>query len=351
MMPKSWRVVATGPWERPGWQAPLEEAGCEVVLGRSFDQFPGLAYSDEELIELLADADAVLVSTRERLSRRVLEALPRLKIVAKATIGVEKIDLEAAADRGILVVNSPAPENFLSVAEAAVGLIVVLAKRVMVNQRRLREGEWKAREFLGTLLAGKTIGIVGLGRVGSNVARRLTGWDVQLLAADPYVEPAQAYAVGAELVPLEDLLRTADAVTLHVVETAETSKFINEARLRLMKPTAYLVNTSRGGVIDEVALARALDEGWIAGAALDVFQGEPLPADSPLRQVDPDRLIITPHAVGSNIASQETGTRMAMENILRALRGERPSFIKNPRAVDAWQARLQPVAVLSAPSR
>ncbi len=340
-MGEQWRVVAAGPWEDDaGWEAGLEDAGCEVVLGRSFERFPGQPYSEDELIDLFKDADAVLVSTREKVTRRVLEACPHLKIVAKATIGVERIDLGAAADLGILVVNSPAPENFLGMAEATIGLMVALAKRLIANQRHLREGRWKHAESLGTLLLGQTIGIVGLGRIGSNVARRLTGWGVRLLAADPYVEPARAFAVGAELVSLDDLTRASDVVTLHVVLTDETRHLMNEPRLRAMKPTAYLVNTSRGAVVDESALVKAIEEGWIAGAALDVFEDEPLPPESALRRLDPDRVILTPHAVGNNPSSHRTGTRMAVKNILRALRGELPEYIKNPAAIPRWRERF-----------
>jgi phosphoglycerate dehydrogenase-like enzyme len=204
----------------------------------------------------------------------------------------------------------------------------------------LREGRGKQRSELGSLLRGKTIGIIGLGRVGSNVARRLTGWDLRLLAYDPYVEHAPAYAVGAELVSLDSLVKEADVITLHVVLTNETRHMINEARLRAMKPTAYLVNTSRGEAIDEAALARAIEEGWISGAALDVFEDEPLPLESPLRRLDPERLILTPHCIGNNAGSQATGTRMAVDNILRALRGDRPSYIKNPAALPRWRERF-----------
>ena len=141
-MSARWKVVATGPWDEPGWQEPLERAGCEVIMGRSFDRFPGDEYGDDELIELVRDADAVLVSTRERIGRKVLENCPRLKIVAKATIGVERVDAAAAADLGILVVNSPAPENYLGIAEAAVGLIIALNKRLVAGQRLLQAGRW-----------------------------------------------------------------------------------------------------------------------------------------------------------------------------------------------------------------
>lgn len=335
-----WRVVVTGPWDDPpGWQEPLEEAGCEVVLGRSFDAFPGDPYDEDELIELLEDADAAIVSTRERVTRRVLESCPRLGIVAKATIGIEGIDLDAGADLGILVVNSPAPENYLGVAEATVGLMLALVKRLPANQRTVREHGWKTPGILGGVLAGKTVGIVGLGRIGANVARRLTGWDAELLATDPYVEPAVAEAVGARLAPFDELVRASDMLTLHVVLTPETRRMIGEEQLRSMKPASYLVNTSRGGVVDEAALARAVGEGWISGAALDVFEDEPLPPESPLRRLDPDRVILTPHCIGNNLALRETGTRIAVEGVLRALRGELPQHVRNPAAIEPWQRR------------
>lgn len=335
-----WRVVATGPWEDPpGWQEPLEAAGCEVVLGRSFDVFPGNPYSEDELIGLLKDADAAIVSTRERVTRRVLEACPRLGIVAKATIGIEGIDLDAATDHGVLVVNSPAPENYLGVAEATVGLMLALVKRLPANQRTVREHGWKHPGILGSVLAGKTVGIVGLGRIGANVARRLGGWNVELLATDPYVEPASAHAVGVRLVPLDTLLRESDILTLHVVLTPETRRMIGEEQLRAMKPSAYLINTSRGGVVDEEALAQAIEDGRISGAALDVFEDEPLSPESRLRGLDPDRVILTPHSIGNNLALRETGTRMAVEGMLGALRGELPERVKNPAAVEPWRRR------------
>lgn len=335
-----WQVVATGPWDEPGWQEPLVKVGCDVVIGRTFDRFPGETYSEAELGELLRAADAALVSTRDRITRGVLEAAPNLRIVAKASIGVEKIDLAAATDLGIVVSNSPSPDNFVGIAEASVGLILALVKRLPANQRHLRAGGWKEASRLGSLVAGKTVGIVGLGRVGANVARRLLGWDVRLLAADPFVEPAIAYAVGATLVPLEQLLEESDVVTLHVPLTRETHHLLDDAMLRRMKPTAYLVNTARGPVVDELALARLLNEGQLGGAALDVFATEPLPLDSPLRDVDPDRLILTPHCIGNNRASHASGTRMALESMTQALQGRVPRYVCNREVIPRWKERF-----------
>jgi phosphoglycerate dehydrogenase-like enzyme len=274
------------------------------------------------------------------MTRPIIEACPRLRIIAKATIGVEVIDIDAAPERGILVCNSPALENLIGVAEGAIGQMLALVKRVAINERLLREGKWRADERLGELLWGKTIGIVGLGRIGSNVARRLQTWDVKVLAADPYVEPGHAVSVGARLVPLDELLPQVDVVTIHVNLTAETRHLLDERRLRSMQPTAYLVNTSRGPVVDEAALCRAITEGWIAGAALDVFEEEPLRPGNPILGLDPDRVLLTPHAIGANRAMRETGTVMAVENMLRALRGELPGNIVNPDAIAAWRSRF-----------
>jgi phosphoglycerate dehydrogenase-like enzyme len=340
-------IVAVGPWDRPGWTAPLEAAGHTVVEGRSIEQFPGQPYSQAELIDLVKDADAVLVSSRDKMTRTIIEACPNLRIIAKATIGVEVIDIDAATERGIVVCNSPALENLIGVAEGAIAQMLALVKRVPVNERLLREGKWRADERLGELLWGRTVGIVGLGRIGSNVARRLQTWDVRILAADPYVEPGHAVAVGARLVPLDGLLPEVDVVTIHVALTPETHHLIDERRLRSMRSSAYVVNTSRGPVIDEAALCRAITERWIAGAALDVFEEEPLRPGNPILALDPDRVMLTPHAIGANRAMRETGTEMAVGNMLLALRGELPRNIVNPEAIPAWRSRFgaSPVAL------
>ena len=339
-MAERMRIVAVGPWDRPGWAAALTAAGHEVIEGRSIEHFPGQPYSQAEMIELCRDADAVLVSSRDRMTRPIIEASPRLRIIAKATIGGEVIDLDAATDHGIVVCNSPALENLVGVAEGAIAQILALVKRVRINERMLREGKWRADDRLGELLWGKTVGIIGLGRIGANVARRLQTWDVRVLATDPNVEPGHAVSVGAQLVPLDQLLAESDAITIHVNLTDDTRGLMTEARFRAMKPTAYLVNSSRGLVLDEAALCRAIREGWIAGAALDVFEQEPLRPGNPILDLDPDRVMLTPHAIGANRAMRETGTVMAVDNMARALRGELPKNIVNPEAIPGWKRRF-----------
>jgi D-3-phosphoglycerate dehydrogenase len=204
----------------------------------------------------------------------------------------------------------------------------------------LRAGTWRDHTGLGTLLAGQTIGIVGLGRIGGGVASRLAGFEVRVLATDPYIDPARATALGAELVPLDRLLEESSVVTVHVPLTGETHNLIDAPQLARMRREAYLVNTSRGAVVNEAALVAAIERDALAGAAIDVFADEPLPAGSPLRRLDPERVILTPHSVGANLAMRTTGMRMAMAAIEAAMAGELPGHLLNPAAVPVWTGRF-----------
>jgi phosphoglycerate dehydrogenase-like enzyme len=227
----------------------------------ALDQPSRAAYTEADLVEAARDVDVILASHLETISRGVLEAAPRLRLVIVPFIGTDKIDLEAATRLGILVANSPTPENFIAVAEATIGLVLMLLKRVKHNEAKLRRGEWAQRQDRGDFLFGKTVGLVGLGRVGSHVARRLVNWEVRLLASDPYISMARAEALEVTLVDLDTLLAESDIVSLHASLTDETRGLIGEKQLRRMKPTALLVNTARGEMADEEALARALGEG------------------------------------------------------------------------------------------
>ncbi len=325
-----------------GLMGPAEEVyslraeGHEVVVGRE-----GPAHSEPELQELCRDADVILAAFRDAISRKVLEASDRLRLVVVPFIGVDNIDVEAATELGILVANSPSPENVIGMAEVTIGLMLSLLKHVKRNEARLRGGEWRRPEDRGDILYGKAVGIVGLGRIGSHVARRLAAWEVTLLANDPYISPDHAKSVNARLTDLPALLRASDIVTLHVVYTNETRGLIGERELKAMKPTAFLLNTARGGVVDEGALARAIEEGWIAGAALDTFEQEPLPQGSPLRRLDPQKVILTPHNVGLSEAGRRANFAMALRNIRQAFGGEPPDHTKNREAIPRWQERLR----------
>ena len=331
------RILATGPSGPPEELAALGEAGHEVVIGRPLDMSGRTAYTEADLVAAAADADVILASHLETISAAVLEHAPRLRFVVVPFIGTDKIDMPAATRRGILVANSPTPENFIAVAEATIGLMLMLLKRIKHNEAKLRRGEWAVREDRGDFLFGKTVGIVGLGRIGTHVARRLGPWDVRLLAADPYVSREHASALGVTVVDLETLLADSDIVTLHPSLTAETRRLIDEKALRRMKPSAFLVNTARGEIVDEDAVAIALDERWIAGAAVDAFAREPLPPSSLYWRVDPERLILTPHNVAHSEAGRRANLALAIEQILAVGRGEPPAHLVNPDVLQRWR--------------
>ena len=332
---------------RPGQdalRAALEAEGCSVTFGRPFDD-PAGPYSEDELRALVADADAVMMmGSRDRITRRVMEGGPKLKTIAKTGIGIEPIDVRAATDLGILVSNTPIPENYLSVAEGTVARILALAKNLKLADRNARLGRW--RSVTNTFLHGKTVGIVGLGRIGARVAELLHPFHVRLVAYSPSVSPERGRRFGVELVDLEALLRESDFVTLHAVVTPQTRGMIGEAQLRLMKPTAYLVNTARGVLVNENALAQALREGWIAGAALDVFESEPLrpddPSRAPLLAEDlVEKTVLSPHSAAATPELKQKMPRVQLENCLRALRGETPEYVVNPEVLSRWRAPSQ----------
>lgn len=332
-------VIATGPSGPSEELDPLRRAGHEVVIGRPLDTASRRAYTEAELIEQCRVADVVLASHLERITPAVMQHAEHLGLVIVPFIGVDKIDVPAATRLGVLVANSPTRENFIAVAEATIGLILMLLKRIKRGESRLRRGEWARREDRGDFLFGKTVGIVGLGRIGTHVARRLVNWDVRLIAADPYVPRDTAAALGVTLVDLPTLLAEADIVTVHATLTDETRGFIGEKELRRMKATALFLNTARGELVDEAAVARAVEERWIAGAAVDAFALEPLPPAHPYRDADPERLILTPHNVAHSEAGRRANLTLALEQILAVGRGEPPAHVINPEAIAAWRMK------------
>ena len=331
------KILASGPSGPLEDLDPLRAAGHEVVIGRPIDTPGRRPYTESELIEACRGVDAILASGFDVITAAVLEGATSLRLVIVPFIGTDKIDVAAATRAGVLVANSPTPENFVAVAEATIGLALMLQKRVKHNEAKLRRGEWGQRGDRGEFLFGKTVGLVGLGRVGSHVARRLVNWDVRLIAADPYVTTDYATGLSVTLVDLATLLAEADVVSLHVTLTEETRGLIGEKELRRMKPTAILINTARGEVMDEEAVARAIEERWIAGAALDAFLKEPLQAESPLRTADPERVILTPHNIAHSEAGRRANLKLALDQILAVGRGEVPAHVVNPEAIARWR--------------
>ncbi|TMH51834.1 MAG: dehydrogenase [Betaproteobacteria bacterium] len=322
-------------------QARLERNGIEVLRGPQTAPGKKLVYSKESYTELFGRAEVMMFSSRSICSREIMLAAPRLRGIVNPTIGLETVDLAAANELGIIVGHGATPENFLGMAEATVMLILMLMYQPRETEAVLRDRRRRPRstpkDVWARMLRGRTVGLVGLGRIARGVVERLSGFGVSLVACDPFVGRDQA-PEGVKMTDLDTLLRSSDIVAMLVSITPESRGMLGERELALMKPSAYLVNTSRGEAIDEAALYRALKEKRIAGAALDSFAVEPLPDDSPLRQLD--NVILTPHMVGHTQDAFVSFPPAAVENITRILRGEPPLYCKNPEVIPAWQRRL-----------
>ncbi len=293
----------------------LEAAGCEVIP----NGVGGRAYRAAELMEALQGVDGIITGTDE-LTAAVINAADRLKTIAKHGVGLETIDLEAARKRGI-VVSAPPGTNHDSVADLTLALLLALARGVVKSHNDVARGGWKA--FYGIELMGKTLGIAGLGRIGKAVAVRAQAFGMRIIAFDPYPDKLWASEHDVTLVTLEELLAQADVVTLHAAAEMTTGPLIGAAQLAAMKPTALLINTARGALVDETALATALRDRHIAGAGLDAFVDEP-PLGSPLLALD--NVVLTAHLGGRTVDAQRKQGEMCLENLLRALRGETPLY-------------------------
>nr|WP_220479879.1 phosphoglycerate dehydrogenase [Curtobacterium pusillum] len=270
------------------------------------------------LLASLADAHAILVRSATKVDAEAIAAAPNLKVVARAGVGLDNVDIKAATSAGVMVVNAPT-SNIISAAELTVGHILSLARHIPAAHASLAAGTWKRSAYTGVELYEKTVGIIGLGRIGALITQRLQAFGVQVIAYDPYVTTARAQQLGVELVSLEDLLKRSDFITIHMPKTPETVGMISDDQFALMKPTAFVVNVARGGLIDEDALHRALTSNTIAGAGLDVFVSEP-PKDSPL--VSLPNVVVTPHLGASTDEAQEKAGVSVAKSVRLALGGE-----------------------------
>ncbi len=326
----------------------LSELGCEVVLGRPVTQ-ADKGYTEDEMVDLVGDVDVLMGSSREGYTRRIMEAAPKLRAIAKFGRGIDKIDIAAATQLGILVANTPV--NDLAVAESTVTFILGLAKKLKTSDTAVRRGFWRQEGFGALrhmLVNEKTVGIIGLGRIGSKVALLLQPWGVKIVAYDPYVPSSRAVSLDVKIVDLNTLLRESDFVTIHAVATPETNRMIGEKEIRLMKQTAFIVNTARGSLVDEQALAEALKQDRIAGAALDVFDPEPPTQDNPLLSPDlEERIWLSPHAASNTPETREQMAAAWLDNCVRALSGAVPEFIVNPEAIPRWRERVSRLGSLA----
>jgi len=339
-LPKVWWIEPLDiTWQKG--RGMLEEAGCEVMLGR-FHSEALKPYSEKEILDLSENVNAILLIAREKITAKIIKGLPKLSVIVKGGVGVDNIDVEAATEAGVLIANTPVPADYIGVAEGTVARILALAKRLGACDRSVKQNLWLKdyNAVEGVYLKGKTIGIIGLGRIGSYVAKVMAAFGVRVLAFDPYVPKDKAMLLDAKLVDLDTLLRESDFVTLHAIVTPETRKMVGASQLRIMKKEAYLINTARGALIDEDALCTALREGWIAGAALDVFDPEPPNPDSPVLSPElADKLVLSPHVAGQTPEMENGLTVAQVGYCLKALRGEPPESTVNPTAITKWRQR------------
>lgn len=270
------------------------------------------------LLAALADADAVLVRSATQIDAEAVAAAGRLRVIARAGVGLDNVDISAATKAGAMVVNAPT-SNITSAAELTVALILASARNVASANAALKGGKWARSKYTGIELDGKTIGIVGLGKIGALVSARLLPFGVKLLAYDPYVQAGKAAQIGAQLVTLDELLAESDFITVHMPKTPETLGLIGEEALRKVKPTVRIINVARGGLVDEAALASAIKEGRVAGAGIDVFAKEPT-TESPLFELD--SVVVTPHLGASTDEAQEKAGIAVARSVRQALAGE-----------------------------
>jgi D-3-phosphoglycerate dehydrogenase len=321
----------------------LSDQGIEL-LRKDFqvDVRPELAQGD--LTGAIGPYDALIIRSATRVTAEVLESAPNLKVVARAGIGLDNVDVDAATRHGVMVVNAPT-SNVISAAEHAMALLLAQARNVPQAHASLRSGGWERARWEGIELAGKTLGLVGLGRVGTLVAQRAQGFGMRVIAYDPYVSADRAKEIGVDVMPsLEALLVQSDFVSIHLPRSQETEGLIGERALSLMKPGARLVNTSRGGIVDEEALAKAIEDGRLGGAALDVFATEPA-TDSPLFGLD--QVVVTPHLGASTKEAQDKAGTTVAEMVRLGLKGEFVPYAVNVLAGSEVSEIVRPFVPLA----
>jgi len=303
----------------------------DVEIHDSMDYPP----SREELLKKVKDKDGLLCLLTDKIDAEVMDAAPNLKVISTMSVGYDHIDVEAATKRGIYVTNTPGVLTD-AVAELTIGLLLAVTRRIVEADKLIRRGEWNkpwSPLFMtGPELKGKTLGIIGLGGIGTAVARKVKGFGMRVIYYSRHRKEDIEKELGIEYVDLETLLKESDFVSLHTALTKETYHMIGERELKMMKKTAYLINTARGGVVDTEALIKALKEGWIAGAALDVFEQEPLPLDHPLTKLD--NVVLAPHIGSATIEARTKMAEMSAKNLLYVLQGKMPLSLVNKEVLN-----------------
>lgn len=319
-MKKKYRVFVT---------SRIPEAGLQILASKcELDIFEGKKLTKAQFIQHMQDKDGLLCLLSNPVDAEIIDSAPRLKVISNYAVGYNNIDIEAATRRGIVVTNTPGVLTDAT-ADLAWALLLAVSRRIVEGDQMVRRGDfrgWEPLLLLGQELRGKTLGILGAGRIGSAVARRSVGWQMRLLYFNRTPNLALEDELNAEHVSLDRLFAESDFISIHLPLTSDTHYLVDEHLLRRMKPTAYLVNTARGPIVDESALARALKEGWIAGAALDVFENEP--------EIHPElkrlkNVVLTPHIGSATVGTRNAMAKIAAENLLAVLGGGKPHFPVN----------------------
>jgi len=284
---------------------------------------------ERELAELASDCHG-LVLGGNKFGREAIMMAKELKVISRHGVGVDNVDIEAATERGTVVTYTPGA-NADSVAEHTFALLLGLVRKICLADGSTREGRWGSSEFMGFELVGKTLGIIGLGAIGSRVAKRAMAFEMDVVACDPYVAEGRASALGVKLVDLETLLRSSDVISLHASLTNETRHILSTRELEMMRRTAVLMNAARGQLVDEEALIQALRSGTISGAGLDAFQSEPLPADHPFTKMR--NVLLTPHIAAFTLEALTRGDKILAMDMAAVLMGRKPVYVANPQVL------------------
>ncbi len=324
---------------------PIAQEGIEILKKAGLEVLEKHGLSKEELLESIKEVDAIIIRSATKMTAEVIEAGKNLKLIARAGTGLDNVDIEAANRKGIVVMNCPGG-NTVSAAEHTISMMLALARNIPQATASMKAGKWEKKKFMGREIAGKTLGIIGLGRIGSVVADRAKGLKMRVIAYDPYVNPEQAERMGVEMMSLDELLPQADFVTVHVPLTKDTRGLINKDVLAKMKDGAMFIHCARGGIVNEDDLYEALKSGKLAGAALDVFEQEPPPEGYPLLQLE--NVICTPHLGASTIEAQKNvALAIASQVVDFLLHGIVRNAVNMPSVSAEQMAILKPYLVLS----
>lgn len=324
----------------------ISSAGIEVLASlddATVDVQTNL--SEPELLKAIADADALVVRSQTTVTEAVIDAAKQLKVIGRAGVGVDNIDLEAATRRGVLVINAP-DGNTMAAAEHTFAMMISLARHIPAANRDLLSGKWNRKQWVGVELRGKTLAVLGMGRIGTEVAKRAKVFEMNVIGFDPFLTEERAQSLGVTKASLDDAIRQADFITVHTPLTKETHHMIDAAKMAMMKSGVRIINCARGGIIDEMALADGLKSGQVAGAAIDVFESEPLDPEHPLR--DFSNVILTPHLGASTVEAQENVAIQVAEEIVQILRDDTFEHAVNlPSLSPSQKAHLTPYLELA----